>query len=331
MKKRIAIIGAGLAGLTLAQRLKNHAEVNVFEKARGVGGRMSTRQADIFSFDHGAQFFTVRDQRFAEFLAPHLASRLVQEWRGKAITLDPVKKTTDRIWFEPHYVACPGMNSLCKKLSEDVHIKLNCEVAPLGDKKLEGWELQDKESHRLGIYDIVISTAPPVQTCRLFDIFLPLDEKLRHCQLLACYTMMLGFRQKWDQPWIAAKIHSSPLEWIAVNSTKPQRNNSTTTMVVHSTNTWAEAHANDDLQQAELFLRDQLRQVLKINLGTPDCFSLHRWRYALLDKAHDDESRDSPYFDQKLWLASVGDWGSRSRVEDVWLEANQLADKIFQS
>ena len=331
MKKCIAIIGAGMAGLTLAQRLKNHAKVNVFEKARGVGGRMSTRQADPFAFDHGAQFFTARDNRFAAFLAPHLASGLVQEWQGKVITLDPDKKTTDRLWFEPHYVACPGMNSLCKKLADDIEIKLNCEVNPLGEKKSDSWELLDKEGRSLGLYDIVISTAPSAQTCKLFGAFLPPDEKLRYSKLLACYTMMFGFQRKWDQSWIAAKIHNYPLEWIAVNSTKPQRNASTTTLVVHSTNAWAEEHANDDLQQAELFLRDQLRQVLKINLDAPDYFSLHRWRYALLDKAHDDASRDPPYFERKLQLASVGDWGSRSRVEDVWLEANLLADKLLHS
>jgi len=309
--------------------LKNHADVTVFEKARGVGGRMSTRQADPFTFDHGAQFFTARDQRFKAFIAPHLASGLVKEWQGKAITLDPEKKTTDRLWFEPHYVACPGMNSLCKKLAEDLHIKLNSEVAPLGEKTPNGWELRDKEGQSLGVYDIVIATAPPVQTCRLFDRFLPLDVKLRHYKLLACYTMMYGFQRKWDQSWIAAKIHNSPLEWIAINSTKPGRNADITTVVVHSTNAWAEEHANDDLQQAELFLRAQLDKVFKINLNLPDYFSLHRWRYALLDKAHDDTSRDLPFFDRSMQLASTGDWGSRSRVEDVWLDANQLADTIL--
>jgi predicted NAD/FAD-dependent oxidoreductase len=46
MTDRIAIIGAGLSGLILARALSQHASVNVFEKARGVGGRMSTRYAD---------------------------------------------------------------------------------------------------------------------------------------------------------------------------------------------------------------------------------------------------------------------------------------------
>lgn len=328
MKKRIAIIGAGIAGLTLAQRLGASADVTVFEKARGVGGRMSTRHQEPYSFDHGAQFFTARDKRFVDFLSPHLSSGLVQVWRGKVITLEAEKKITDRLWFEPHYVACPGMNSLCKKMAEGITIHLNCEIAPLTEKQSDGWHLFGKNQQALGVYDKVISTAPPEQTCRLFGHFLPASTSLRQHKLLACITMMFGFAEKWDQSWIAAKIHNSPLEWIAVNSSKPMRNASLTSLVVHSSNNWAEAHVDDDLTQTEFFLRGELNKVLGRDLATPDMFALHRWRYALLDKAHDDHTRDAPYYDPDLGLASVGDWGSRSRIEDVWLEAHHLGDII---
>jgi len=64
-------------------------------------------------------------------------------------------------------------------------------------------------------------------------------------------------------------------------------------------------------------------------LDEPSYFSLHRWRYALLNKAHDDDTRIAPFYDKALQLASVGDWGSRSRIEDVWLEAHALAEKIL--
>jgi predicted NAD/FAD-dependent oxidoreductase len=290
---------------------------------------MSTRQAKPFTFDHGAQFFTVRDKRFAEFLAPHLDSGLVKDWNGKVVTLEQDKKITDRLWFEPHYVACPSMNSLCKKLADGINIHLNAEVAPVGEKQSSGWVLEEKNGYALAEFDLVVSTAPPRQTCRLFDAYLPQESKLRHRKLLACYTMMFGFKKRWDRSWIAAKINNSPLEWVAANSTKPGRNADLTSLVVHSNNVWAEAHADDDLHQAEIFLRDQLERILDIELKSPDYFSLHRWRYALVDKEHDDHTRDSAYYDESLQLASSGDWGSRSRVEDVWIDANRLADKIL--
>lgn len=328
MKLSIAIVGAGLSGLTIANVIGDYAEVTVFEKARGVGGRMSTRYADEFNFDNGAQFFTARNKHFKQFLAPHFSSGLVQEWKGKVVTFEKGKKMTDRIWFEPHYVATPGMNSLCKKLGENIKINLNCEIAPLGEKSNQGWELFDKNGSGLGYYNWVISTAPPVQTTHLFDKFLPQDSILNQSKFLACYSLMFGFHKKWEHSWMAAKILNSPLEWIAVNSTKPGRNHNLTTLVVHSSNRWAEAHVDDDLEKTAYFLRDELQQILKFNVSDPEYFSLHRWSYALLDKLNDEKINNESYYDKVLQLASVGDWCSRSRIEDTWLNSHELALRI---
>ena len=328
MKLSIAIVGAGLSGLTMANVIGDHAEVTVFEKARGVGGRMSTRYADEFYFDNGAQFFTARNKRFKQFLAPHLSSGLVQEWQGKVVTFENGRKMTDRIWFEPHYVATPGMNYLCKKMAENVRINLNCDVAPLAKKNKQGWELFDKNGSGLGCYNWVISTAPPAQTRHLFDKFLPCSSIVDHSKFLACYSLMFGFRKKWRHSWIAANILNSPLEWIAVNSTKPGRNHNLTTLVVHSSNRWAEAHVDDDLEKTAYFLRNELQQILKFDISDPEYFSLHRWRYALLDRLNNDKIKNEYYYDTVLQLASVGDWCSRSRIEDTWLNSYDLALRI---
>ena len=65
----LAIIGAGMAGLACADRLaEDGIAVRLFDKGRGPGGRMSTRRVETAigtaSFDHGAQYFTVRDPLF---------------------------------------------------------------------------------------------------------------------------------------------------------------------------------------------------------------------------------------------------------------------------
>ena len=331
MTLSIAIVGAGLSGLTIAHVIGDYADVTVFEKARGVGGRMSTRYADEFYFDNGAQFFTAHNKHFKQFLAPHFSSGLVQEWQGKVVTFEKGKKMTDRIWFEPHYVATPGMNSLCKKLAENIKINLNCDIAPLGEKSKQGWELFDKHGSRLGFYNWVISTAPPEQTMHLFDKYLPQDSILNPRKFLACYSLMLGFDKKWEQSWIAATILNSPLEWIGVNSTKPGRNHNLTTLVAHSSNKWAQAHVDDDLEKTEYFLRDELQQILKFDITNPDYVSFHRWRYALLDKLNDEKIKNEYYYDKSLQLASVGDWCSRSRIEDTWLNSHELALRIMDN
>lgn len=54
-KKRIAVVGAGIAGLACAYVLKEKGfDVVVYEKNPSVGGRMSSRTKDGFIFDLGA-------------------------------------------------------------------------------------------------------------------------------------------------------------------------------------------------------------------------------------------------------------------------------------
>ena len=69
-QRHIAVVGAGIAVITCARTLIQAGHrVTVFEKSRGAGGRMSTRNTEFGSFDHGAQYFTVRDERFEHALA----------------------------------------------------------------------------------------------------------------------------------------------------------------------------------------------------------------------------------------------------------------------
>lgn len=324
MKPRIAIIGAGISGLTLAQNLKDCADISVYEKARGVGGRMSTRYADPFYFDHGAQFFTARSPLFQSFIAPFIADGLVKEWKGKVITFQAEKEVADRIWFEPHYVAVPNMNSLCKHLANGLNIHLGVEVSPLLAKADNGWQLCNKDGEILGVYDWVISTAPPAQTQRLFSACMQEWPSLLEAKLLGCYTLMIGFNHPWKQSWMAAKVHDSPIEWIAINSSKPGRNHAVTSILVHSNNIWAEEHIDDDMKEAEAFLCNEFKSITGIDTLDAAYLSCHRWRFAINDK----QRELSPLIDYKKGIACTGDWCTASRIEDAWLNACNLSNSL---
>ena len=93
MTLNIAIIGAGIAGITAARTLANAGHhVQVFEKSRGPGGRMSTRESNFGTFDHGAQYFTVRDPRFSLALqAVPGTTDICRPWSANAVrVLDPL-------------------------------------------------------------------------------------------------------------------------------------------------------------------------------------------------------------------------------------------------
>ena len=77
----IAVIGAGISGLTAAQTLSDAGiDVTVFEKSRGVGGRTANRRSEYGSFDHGAQYFTVKDKRFRNFTEDLVSKGVIASW-----------------------------------------------------------------------------------------------------------------------------------------------------------------------------------------------------------------------------------------------------------
>ncbi len=113
----VAVLGAGLSGLACARALADHGHlVRVFDKARGVGGRMATRRAEHRRFDHGAQYFTVRDERFGRFVSSWRGCGVVAPWKGEIVALEGgerlSKGRTER------FVGVPGMNAICKHLAD---------------------------------------------------------------------------------------------------------------------------------------------------------------------------------------------------------------------
>lgn len=319
---RIAIIGAGLSGLVLAQALAPKAKIQVFEKARGVGGRMSTRFAEPFYFDHGTQCFTARLPEFKDFLKPYLEAGIVAEWNGRIINLEIGKNETERPWLEPHLVASPHMNSLCKALADGINIRKSCEIAPLLEQSAQGWHLLDIHGRNQGEFDWVISTAPPAQTIRLFEHHLMDKHPWRDSVMQGAYALMMGFKHPWDRPWIAAKVRSNPINWISVNSSKPGRNTEHSTLVAHSRNDWAEAHLDENTEDLQAVLMNEFKLITGIDGKNADHTALHRWRYAIVAKT----GKTGSYFDPHRKLAATSDWCETSRIEEVWFHANQLAE-----
>lgn len=321
-KLRIAVIGAGISGIILARELHKVATVKIFEKSRGVGGRMSTRYVEQFSFDHGAQCFTARTKSFQKFLQPFIASGDVAPWVGKTVNIADNGEITPRFWFETHLVAVPRMNSLCKKLAENLDVVCGVEVAPIVKLNEGRWNLRDQNGNDLGVFDLVISTAPPVQTKKLFSENFVVPE----IAMQPCYALMLGFEKKWQHDWIFAKVRNNPIKLIALNSSKPARNSDVTSLVIHSRSSWAKENLERDQSEVEEILAQNFSQLTQIDYRDAVYKSLHRWRYALVD-----EVAGEIFFKPELGLAAVSDWTTNSRIEDVWLKANELSVKILSS
>jgi renalase len=319
----VAVIGAGLAGLVVARELAHTQDVIVFEKSRGVGGRMATRRTDSFQFDHGAQFFTAKTNAFQAFLRPLVSAGIVADWPARFAELDRNRVATGRRWGDdyPHYVGVPAMNAVGKQLASGLNIRLEtavCSLSRVGDR----WRLFGDRQQRLGDFDWVIVTAPAAQAADLLAST-PIASAAANVHMHACYALLLGFDQPADLPWQAAAVRNADISWISVDSSKPGRP-APFSLVVHSTNAWANAHVDDDRDAVQRHLVDEFCKITGINVAVASLVDVHRWLYANVDR----QNGDLYALDAEHRVAACGDWFVRGRIEGAFTSASALAGRI---
>lgn len=320
---RIAIVGAGIGGLTLAHALKDHCDITVFEKGRGAGGRMSTRREGQYAFDHGAQSFTVRTPAFADWLEPLRHDGLVAEWTGPLVTLSHGKLLGPRYSNEIHHVAVPGMNAITKALANGIDLKSGIDVAPIASGN-GPHALFDAAGTALGDFDLVISASVARHARMLFPAAAKEAPFMRDVAMRPCHALIVAFDRPWDEDWIAARIIDGPLDWLSVDCTKPGRDRSVTTLVAQTKSDWSRHHVDIAAPHLAPLLFEALKASLPLDLPEPALLKAHRWGAAFVDAPQ----RGGPWLDVDHGLAATGDWTATNRIEDICLSALSLAERI---
>lgn len=323
MKTSIAIIGAGIAGITLARAISPAADVTIFEKSRGLGGRMANRRREGFAFDHGAQYFTARSSAFMAAARQALEKGHAGLWPQAVHTLKADGLVIDARRLEPRYIGLSGMSAFANGLADELHISKETSVARLAASE-GGWALSDNEGTDLGHFDLVISTAPAPQTIRLMPETFAGHAVLKTVEMSGCFTLMIGLDGPLDLGFEAARIEDPVLSWIAVEASKPGRSDRTA-LTIHSRNDWAEANLERDRSEVQAEMLQSLKRLLGQDLSAATWIDLHRWRYANVEKP----AGQSFLFDEALGLGACGDWCLGNRVEAAVESATALSERLM--
>ncbi len=322
--KRIAVIGAGLAGLTCARALADHdIDVTVFEKSRGVGGRCATRRDGPWRFDHGAQYFTVRDARLAPLVSSWQQRGFIALWQGALAVRDSgvwqPAKTGVRRW-----VGVPGMSALGAHLAQDLRVQLQTQVAHV-QREGKQWRLVADSGADLGAFDCVLVCVPSPQAVALLNAIAPaLAQEAATSVLHPTWATMLVLEQQPDFQFDGAFLNDDPvLSWISRDTSKPLRF-SDEAWVLHASRSWSSDHLEDDAEQ----VTDTMVSAFARAIGsavTPIHRVGHRWRYALPDPV----TSDTALFDAAQLLGAAGDWCGGPRVEGALLSGMALAGRVL--
>ena len=320
--RTVAVIGAGVSGLACARVLRaSGAAVSVFEKARGAGGRISTRRASSLRFDHGAQYFTARAAEFRLEVQQWERSGVVAPWNAKIVALtrgaaEPVSRN------EPRYVGVPGMSAITRRLAEGLPLETGYRVACLA-REGDLWWLHADDGRKAGPFDAVLVSAPPEQAAALLEPAPALAFRASTVPMEPCWAVLLAFPRDTGLPFQGAFVEDSPIGWAADDSSKPGRTGGES-WVLHATTQWSRSHLDHEPEAVARELFRAFQEATGADLPAPSFRQAHRWRFAKVVQP----VYESCFLDEETWLGACGDWFLGPRVEDAYLSGVALAERV---
>ena len=255
----IVVVGAGLSGLTAARSLqeKGHTVI-VLDKGRGLGGRMATRRISTPDgltavFDHGAQFFTIRDQQFQKLVDEWITDGIVREWCRGFVAEDG----------HPRYVVNNGMTALTKHIAQDLDVRTSTLVFAVKpcDADPKKWTVVIDDNSRIDC-DAVVMTCPLPQS---YSLTVTTGVELPQDLLLTDYDRTIGLLAVLDGPSAVPapgglQNPDDVFSWIGDNQAKGI--SSIPAMTFHANPTWSSAHWDDSLEDGLALITQAAQKYL---------------------------------------------------------------------
>ncbi len=307
---RIAIVGAGMAGLSCADALITIGhEVDLFDKGRGPGGRMSTRRIETpigpVALDHGAQYFTARGKGFLDQVDRWVAQGHAAPWHLPA---------------NDAWVGIPTMSGIIRAMAAGHRVRWGCQIVRI-DRQNGHWTLSsDAESH--GGYHAIMLAVPAEQATAFLSLH---DFEMARQSMLArsqpCWTAMFVLRAPLSNARDIVR-NEGLIAWASRTNSKPERQGPES-WVVQARSDWSKDHIEDEPERVATTLLESLSSVLGEPLRDMAFATAHRWRYAMSGGLG-----LGALWNAELGLGACGDWLLGPRVECAWNSGRDLAGRI---
>jgi len=314
---RIAVIGAGAAGAMAARMLSDHGHVvEIFDKARGAGGRLATRRTDSLQFDHGAQYLTLRNPQLESLRAAWIESGVLAAWQEQA---DPART---------RWVGVPGMSALARHLLGELPAHWTTEIRAL-HRLQHRWRLDDAEDNAHHGFDAVVVAIPAPQARLLLRGPASWHDALAAVEMAPCWAVLAaGVELPQHRYRGISELElpaGTPLAWAARDASKPGRDPSAATWVLHADEHWSRAHVEAERAWVAATLWQSFASVAGAFPAAPPYLDAHRWRHARVV-----QPLGRPFlWDTQTRLGVCGDWCLAGRVEAALLSGAALARRII--
>ena len=318
------VIGSGISGATIANLLSKKNSVDLFDKARGPGGRSSFKRLDkIRGFDHGTQYISPKSALFKKFIKELIKKKILKNWSGKHLFLNSEKKEKKN---HIKIIGRKGNNDISKYLLRNISCYFENELKKINYKKKK-WILTFSDGKKR-IYDKLILTCPFAQLSKLSNKFIKNPFIRNKVKMDANITVMIVIKK--TKTKISSYLFDDKmLGWAAKENSKKRFENSQDLWTLQSTHSWANKKINKNRENKNLNSKILINQFFKLTgiKKTKILFSLnHGWKYSSNSKPLNIKS----YWNSSINLGVCADWFVGPRLEAGWISANDLYKKIIK-
>jgi len=332
---RIAVIGAGVAGLTCARELclRGYDPV-VFEADDRLGGRCSSRATRIGWFDDAAQCISGATrlasyavQRPGELAAVHPwtvpATPAEDEPKGKNRDKDEDETEVTRTLNLMGAVGVPSMLALANAIARPLDVRLRTPIRH-AQRRGAGWVLRGEAGEIEEGFQALVLAIPAPLALPLAQESPGLTAALRAVRYRSRWVLLLGSERPVGLPGYR-EYQGGPIERVAAMHSKPGRaSNLPQRWFIEADEQWSLRHAHDDADAVADLLLDNFRAHVGRPV-TPNFLCAQQWRHAFVETPAAMPGHSECLWDDEMLLGVCGDSVVASQVDRVHRSGLELA------
>ena len=316
------VIGSGIAGATIANLLNKKHTVDLYDKARGLGGRSSFKRLDkIRGFDHGTQYFSPKTPEFKRFTNKLIEKKILKIWGGNHKFLSNKKKENKT---HVKIIGRKGNNDISKYLLKGIRCFFQSEIKKINFQNKK-WNLTFSDG-KIKTYENLILTCPFPQFKNLSKNYIKNSFIKEKIKMDANITVLIEIK-KTNLNYSSFLFNDKILGWAGKENSKNRFVSKSDLWTLQSTFNWANKkikHNKTLKKNNTKILIDKFFKLTGIK-RTKILFSLnHGWKYSSNSKPLKLKS----YWNSRLNLGVCADWFNGPRLESGWISAKDLYNKI---
>ena len=316
------VIGSGISGATIANLLNKKHTVDLYDKARGLGGRSSFKRLDkIRGFDHGTQYFSPKTPEFKKFTKKLIEKKILKIWEGNHKFLSDKKKENKK---HVKVIGRKGNNDISKYLLKNVRCYFQSELKKINFQNRK-WNLIFNNGE-IRNYENLILTCPFPQLKKLSKKYIKNSFIKEKIKMDANITILIEIK-KTNLGYSSFLFNDRILGWAGYENSKKRFKSKSDLWTLQSTFNWANKKINQNKVLKKTNAKILIDKFFKLTgiKRTKVLFSLnHGWKYSSNSKPLKLKS----YWNSRLNLGVCADWFNGPRLESGWISANDLYKKI---